>query len=100
MTLDAVLFLGMMCRDINLEYNIHRSCRMDIMASSAKFPAALLCDVSQLGILYMCASRAMTYQAGETGMHFVFKFFTYVIVTCVAVLLVGKSHLPGCNIVH
>ena len=99
MTLNAVLFLGMMCRDINLEYNIQRSCRIYIMASSAKFPAAFLGDVSQLGILNVCASRAMTYQAGETRMHFIFKLFLYIIVTRVTVLFVGKNHLPGCNIV-
>ena len=58
MTLNAILFLGMMCRDINLEYNICRSRGINIMTSSAKFPAAFLCDVSQLEDLMVVAGSS------------------------------------------
>ena len=74
MTVDTVCLLGMVCLNINLEYYINGSGRVDIMASSTELPTTLFFDVSQLGVFNMLSSRPMTDQAGQTGMHFTFKF--------------------------
>ena len=75
MTFYAVRFLAMVCMDINLEYHIYGSGRIDIMASSAKLPATFLSNIPNLWIFNMASSRSMTDQTGKTRMHFAFELF-------------------------